>query len=223
MFRKLMRFHREQRGITGLETAIILIAFVVVASVFAYTVLSAGIFSSEKGKEAIHSGIQEVRSSMELRGNVTGYKATISGQSDSVGKLELIIANTLDGTAMNITAPYTISGTTISANTGATPVINISYQDKNQYLTTTAWTSAFVGKSNSDWLLDADEKAVISVYLLDYQAGVWATAAAPFISSASNLVTTYKDFTVEIRPPVGASMVLSRTTPAKIDTVIDLK
>ena len=38
------RFHGEQRGITGLETAIILIAFVVVASVFAYTVLSAGIF-----------------------------------------------------------------------------------------------------------------------------------------------------------------------------------
>ena len=37
---------RNQRGITGLETAIILIAFVVVASVFAYTVLSAGIFSA---------------------------------------------------------------------------------------------------------------------------------------------------------------------------------
>jgi flagellin-like protein len=33
----------SQRGITGLETAIILIAFVVVASVFAFTVLSTGI------------------------------------------------------------------------------------------------------------------------------------------------------------------------------------
>ena len=37
----------RERGITGLETAIILIAFVVVASVFAFTVLSTGIFSSE--------------------------------------------------------------------------------------------------------------------------------------------------------------------------------
>jgi len=37
----------KQRGITGLETAIILIAFVVVASVFAFTVLSTGVFSSE--------------------------------------------------------------------------------------------------------------------------------------------------------------------------------
>ena len=34
----------DERGITGLETAIILIAFVVVASVFAYAVLTAGLF-----------------------------------------------------------------------------------------------------------------------------------------------------------------------------------
>ena len=33
----------DQRGVTGLETAIILIAFVVVASVVAFTVLSTGI------------------------------------------------------------------------------------------------------------------------------------------------------------------------------------
>jgi flagellin FlaB len=57
MQKKILAGIRQNRkGITGLETAIILIAFVVVASVFAYTVLSAGIFSSEKGKEAIYSG-----------------------------------------------------------------------------------------------------------------------------------------------------------------------
>ena len=54
MNNKINRFfkglHRGQKGITGLETAIILIAFVTVASVLAYSVLSAGIFSSEKGK-----------------------------------------------------------------------------------------------------------------------------------------------------------------------------
>ena len=35
---------RKDKGITGLETAIVLIAFVVVASVFAFTILSAGVF-----------------------------------------------------------------------------------------------------------------------------------------------------------------------------------
>ena len=47
------RTMRDQRGVTGLETAIILIAFVVVASVFAFTVLSTGIFSAERGKETV--------------------------------------------------------------------------------------------------------------------------------------------------------------------------
>ena len=60
----------HQRGITGLETAIILIAFVVVASVFAFTVLSTGIFASERSKETVYAGIQEAQSSIEPRGSV---------------------------------------------------------------------------------------------------------------------------------------------------------
>ena len=61
---------RDQRGVTGLETAIILIAFVVVASVFAFTVLSTGIFSSERGKETVFAGLQEARGTMEPKGGV---------------------------------------------------------------------------------------------------------------------------------------------------------
>ena len=64
---------RDERGITGLETAIILIAFVVVASVFAYTVLSAGIFSSQKGQEAVYSGLAQTRATMEIKGSVFAY------------------------------------------------------------------------------------------------------------------------------------------------------
>ena len=42
------RLGGDQSGITGLETAIGLIAFVVVAAVFAFTVLTTGLFTSEK-------------------------------------------------------------------------------------------------------------------------------------------------------------------------------
>ncbi len=41
----LKKILEGQAGITGLETAIILIAFVTVAAVFGYAVLSAGLFS----------------------------------------------------------------------------------------------------------------------------------------------------------------------------------
>lgn len=66
----LRNMHRGQKGITGLETAIILIAFVTVAAVLAYTVLSAGIFSSERGKEAVYNGIQSAQSTLSVKGSV---------------------------------------------------------------------------------------------------------------------------------------------------------
>ena len=59
-----------ERGITGLETAIILIAFVVVATVFAFVVLTTGVFSSERGKETIVPDRQEARGTMEIRGGI---------------------------------------------------------------------------------------------------------------------------------------------------------
>jgi len=68
--RLLQRIRQNQEGITGLETAIILIAFVIVASVFAYVVLSAGLFSSQKVKEAVNSGIESTMSTVELKGSV---------------------------------------------------------------------------------------------------------------------------------------------------------
>jgi flagellin FlaB len=71
--RLLKRIKEDQEGITGLETAIILIAFVVVAAVFAYTVLSAGLFSSQKSSEAVYSGLEEASSTMQLDGAVLGF------------------------------------------------------------------------------------------------------------------------------------------------------
>ena len=94
------RQFRDQRGITGLETAIILIAFVVVASVFAYTVLSAGIFSAEKGKEAIHSGLETARSSMVVGGSIraTGVEADTLSTADAIWTGSTNVTAALDTT-----------------------------------------------------------------------------------------------------------------------------
>src|SRR3954452_18691783 len=66
----MRRMNRDERGITGLETAIILIAFVVVATVFAFIVLTTGIFSAERGKETVYAGLQKARGPMEVRGGI---------------------------------------------------------------------------------------------------------------------------------------------------------
>jgi hypothetical protein len=60
----------DQRGITGLETAIILISFIVVASVFAFTVLSAGLFAAEKGKESTYAGVKQAQTALIQNGRV---------------------------------------------------------------------------------------------------------------------------------------------------------
>ena len=52
-----------EAGFTGLEAAIVLIAFVVVASIFSYTVLAAGFHFSGESQSVIHQGIQQAGSS----------------------------------------------------------------------------------------------------------------------------------------------------------------
>jgi len=98
------KVYRDQRGITGLETAIVLIAFVVVAAVFAFAVITTGLFSSEKAAATAKAGLGEVSTTLLPKGAVVGqansgrdaiatirYKVTNSGD-DSVA---LTPANTL--------------------------------------------------------------------------------------------------------------------------------
>ena len=64
---------RDRRGFTGLEAAIVLTAFIVVAAVFSYVVLNAGFFTTQTSKEVIHTGVEQATSSAELAGNVYGH------------------------------------------------------------------------------------------------------------------------------------------------------
>jgi flagellin FlaB len=73
---------------TGLEAAIVLIAFVVVAAVFSYVVLGAGFFTTQKTQETIHKSVEQSTSNLLLIGNVYGLSAnnaTISEVRFSIG------------------------------------------------------------------------------------------------------------------------------------------
>ncbi|MGA9142077.1 MAG: archaellin/type IV pilin N-terminal domain-containing protein, partial [Methanocella sp.] len=54
---KNAKFIENDAAFTGLEAAIVLIAFVVVAAVFSYVMLGAGFFTSQKSKEVVHTGV----------------------------------------------------------------------------------------------------------------------------------------------------------------------
>ena len=221
MVRKLSRLGRDQRGITGLETAIILIAFVVVAAVFAYTALSAGLFSTQKSSEAIYAGLKETQSTLELRGGVIAYWANISG-TEVVGKVEFTVGLVAGGEPIDLTAPYTVAGAagseTLSAETAGPTVIG--FNDANVKVNECAWTVTWVGENDGDVLLESTEKAVITVWLHTVSAGTWAAGTDPFL--AANYVQTKAEFRMEVKPSAGATLPIERTTPANLDTVMDL-
>ena len=225
MLKKLLKnMHRDQKGITGLETAIILIAFVVVASVFAYTVLSAGIFSSEKGKEAIYSGLEEARASMEPRGSMLAYSGTV-GTTETAVKMSFTLTNAMSGQAIDLSPPYTVNGTTNIVASGLDNVCLLSFIDENQLIPDCAWSVEFVGKNNGDYLLEAEEKAVVTVWLANFTGGSYATgsgASDPFIDSEADMLDIYDSFTIEVRADKGAVVSMERTIPGRFDTVMDL-
>jgi len=228
----------RQKGITGLETAIILIAFVVVASVFAFTVLSTGLFSSERSKETVYAGLTEARSSLEPRGSLIAYKGLV-GSTGTVFKVSFVVSNAAAGDPIDLTPPYTAddSGTDPDVVSGAQYATVISYTDQNQYLNDVPWTIAWPGYNNGDNILELNEKAEITVWLLDrntatgigssdsvaYMDGTANGGGSGGMTSSNTVLTTNDEFTIEVKPPKGAALVIQRTLPARFDTVMDLK
>jgi flagellin FlaB len=234
---------KHEKGITGLETAIILIAFVVVASVFAFTVLSTGIFASERSKETVYAGLEEAKSSIEPRGSVIAYKGRVDSSSatDTIFKVSFVVGNAIAGEPVDLTPPYNTNeaGSDPDLVSNAEYKTVISYIDQNLYLSDVPWTVSWVGNSNSDNLLEEGEKAEITVWLLrrdfvaqpsdptaddgvDYYAAADANGARGMLSS-DTIVGTNDQFTIEMKPESGAVLTIQRWAPSRLDTIMDLK
>ncbi len=189
---KLVKNHR---GITGLETAIVLIAFVVVSSVFAFAALSTGLFSSDKSKETINAGLSEARGTLEIRGSIV-VKTTTTG--DAIDEMYLQVANAAGGEAVNLTPGETI----------------ITYTDVDQSITldSTATTGGFtvtaLGSADADKLVEPGEMYEVKVIGL-------AAKLNPDLGKD-------KTFILQIKPPQGAVVQISRMTPVVLETYNDL-
>jgi flagellin FlaB len=191
--RAIKNLHRGQKGITGLETAIILIAFVTVASVLAYSVLSAGIFSSERGKAAVYSGLQSAQSTMSLKGSVVG-KSNVGVTALSTITFNLALAISGDSIDLNLCV-FNYWDTALG-------VTSLTRDTVNPTVTAGKWSYDLVTGTGS--ILSGTDEAVVTVMV-----------------PAGAQVGSYDTFTVQINPPTGASITLQRTLPP-IATVMTL-
>ena len=113
---------RGEHGITGLETAIVLIAFVVVAAVFAFVVLSTGLFSSERGKETVYAGLAKTRGSMELTGGVIA-----SSNTTQLTAITFDLTLAAGGDQVNLNPSDTTNRTVISYSDTSNKVSDVVY------------------------------------------------------------------------------------------------
>jgi flagellin FlaB len=211
------KYFKHEKGITGLETAIILIAFVVVAAVFAYTALSAGLFSTQKAQEAVYSGLKEAQSTLELRGGLIATAGTV-GANGTIQQISFVVANVLGGESVDFTAPLESSSNSgLSSNTSSNKVV-INYQDSNQTVTDLFWTCTPLGTSNGNALLEAGEKFQITI-----GSDNVSQHGGNLLNALKTKLTVNKTFTLEIVTSVGAVLTLERTTPPYIDTKMNLR
>ena len=143
------KIHQKEEGIIGLQTAIILIAFVIVGSVFSYVVVSAGLYSAQKVKEVFNTGMEETMTVVVLKGDVI---AKI--ENSEVKKLYLIVGITAIGNSVDFTSTE-----------NSTNRVVISYMDAAHFLPSVNWTMQKLSFINADNLLDRNELFLVTVDL----------------------------------------------------------
>ena len=213
---------RSERGITGLETAIILIAFVVVASVFAFTVLSSGIFASERSKEVALAGVQETQSTMRPTGGMVALADPVSGTS-SVSRLKFTVTLSGNGAPIELTPAWTAASSGVSpVSSGIDGPTVVSYTDTVQHVIETNWTVAWLGENDGDDVLERDETAEITIWLNARDGADAFNVGSPGDSFLDTPLAASTTFAITISPATGATFELQRTIPASLDTAFFL-
>jgi flagellin FlaB len=191
---KEMKNLYSEDAFTGLEAAIVLIAFVVVAAVFSYVVLGAGFFTSQTAQATVHTGVQQASSSLELVGNVYGVGNAGFTYLDYVNTT---IALTAGGTAMDL------SQMVVSYNDGTTLRASMAKGadcTNSMAGTKTEWCIAQKINANTDDLLEPNEQFIIAVGM-------------PTSTTANTKLK------INYQPAVGAVLPITRTVPGGISLV----
>ena len=196
-----MKRMNTEEGFTGLEAAIVLIAFVVVAAVFSYVVLGAGFFTTQKAQEVVYTSVDQASSSVEILGQVYGYGNGTDGNYVDIGKIQFKVGLTAGG------SPVDFSKTTLTfvtdSNVSRLQLAGEKRVDEDK-VKSGMWgvTKIFNANGAEDLLLENQEQFVI--------------LASPV---TSDNVTANQNFHIEIRPSVGASYSINRKVTPSIGAV----
>ena len=182
---------------TGLETAIILVAFVITAAAFSFVVLNMGFLTAQKSQTVISAGMQEATSSLQADGDLIGEFDIASGNMTkttlyvrlSQGKEPIDTAG--DKLIITYSNPYVYG------------VIKDGIKAGGSF-------SEIVG--DGDTLVEYGERWLVEI---DYSV----VAGATVLNTSNAYAGAYDTFRLELRPAQGAVLAVERTIPA-VNTAI---
>lgn len=240
---------RTRRGMVGIEAAIVLIAFVIVAAALAFVVLNMGFVTTQRSQQVISSGLSEASTALEVDGSVLVY----SSKGVQVDYLAIPIKVSPGREAVDLNPNR--ASVVYWSSTGSFADIYVAYgyveydSEKKKYVLT-------VYNISNDKALDRVEigTAINITEIVKqinntepfkgmdvYAVVVWFDSNQPADAGDTNLelgekamvlVIFNKDsikpkeydvIKVEIKPPEGATLTVERTMPPGIPAgVIDL-
>jgi len=198
----------SQDAFTGLEAAIVLIAFVVVAAVFSYVVLGAGFFTTQKSQEVVYTSVDQASSSIEILGDVYANSTVDAGVDSTIDGIQFVIGLTAGG------SPVDLAQTTMTFATEAnvTKIYNV---------TDISSTASDVTSAKAD--IGPDEWGIIDIANDDGDKGALLENQEQFtvyvLLDDPNEVSRNKEFSLNIRPATGSSYSIVKTAPSRIKQV----
>jgi len=196
----------KRSGMTGLETAIILVAFVITAAAFAFVVLNMGFLTAEKAQSVISSGMSEASSALLVDSGVIGqFTSTGGDQADiDLAKLTFYLKLSQGHTPVDLddsklVATYTNART--HANLYASNGTIMTIQGVN---------------SDGDSLCETGEKFKV---VIDFSQLTNSTMD-PDVTVDEAYAHPYEEFRVELRPSAGAVLSIERQLPPVYSAVM---
>jgi archaellin len=165
---------------------------------------------------ACSSDAQNTIQTLVLKGDVTATAST-TGDNGTIKQITFTMSSILGAKQINFTQPTRDITPTGLAAAGSFNKVSINYYDDEQTVKNLYWTFTPLGKNNGDVMLASYENFQIAV-----GGAATGSGAGSLIDALAPDLSANQTFTLELVTSAGVVLQIQRTTPAYIDTTMEL-
>jgi flagellin FlaB len=210
------KLFKSKKGIVGVEAAIVLIAFLIIAAALSYVVINMGFYTTQKTKETMQTGLDESLTALQLDGVVTAKTNTTSSHilyilipvklSAGRGAVDL-------GSSSVVVSVYLPNATLMNIYKGAVVTNETTWDSLIETLNLTNNQAKFAiynDNGNNNYVLESNEKAFLVIRLN--------------ATSSTGMLGNYETIKIEVRTAKGAALTVVRTAPGGLsqNSFVDL-